>query len=375
MTKRRKTFSVLTVVGILLIGGVSMFLLTSFKAEAAKVESPKEVRTVRTIELTAESQDIAVVADGFLESSRVLEIQSPLAGKVVQTASDLKGGTEVAKDDILISLDNRRALVAYQSARTEMIRVSSQFLTAAGLGDADRAAWNTFIAELNNADAGSLPVPPMNSDRQKLLASTMGVVGAWHSLEAAALDLADHNVRAPFAGTITGQGLPVGSWVSPGQPLAVLMDTRNMELRLSVSSDKLRDIAPGDPVRVSRPGDSRPGRGEVVRIEPVLRAGSQTAMVHVSMESDGDWLPGTFVTAEIEGRRIESAIRVPRGALVDGRLPVYDEGKLALLPVTVLAQDASDVLLAPNLPDGTQMVTTVLQNPIPGLSLRLEEDS
>ncbi|MDT8299729.1 MAG: HlyD family efflux transporter periplasmic adaptor subunit, partial [Spirochaetaceae bacterium] len=232
-----------------------------------------------------------------------------------------------------------------------------------------------FIAALNEADAGNLPVPPMNGDRQKLLASTMGVVGAWHALESAALDLEDHNVRAPFTGTITGRGLSIGSWVSPGQPLATLMDTRNMELRLSVSSDKLRDIAPGDPVRVSRSGDSRPGLGEVVRIEPVLSAGSQTAMIHVAMESDGDWLPGTFVTAEIKGRRIDSAFRVPRGALVDGRLPVYDDGKLALLPVNILAQDASDVLLAPDFPNGTLMVTTVLQNPIPGLSLGTEEDS
>lgn len=142
MTKRRKTFSVLTVIGILLIGGISMFLLTSFKAEAAKVESPIEVRIVRTRELTGEPQDVAILADGFLESSRILEIQSPLAGKVVQTVSDLKGRTEVLKDDSLISLDNRRSLVAYQSARTEMIRVSSQFLTAAGLGDEDRASYS-----------------------------------------------------------------------------------------------------------------------------------------------------------------------------------------------------------------------------------------
>ena len=78
------------------------------------------------------------------------------------------------------------------------------------------------------------------------------------------------------------------------------------------------------------------------------------------------------MNATIEGRHIESAYRVPRGILVNDRLPVYVDGHLALLPVTVLARDTGDLLLAPDIPEGTEMVETVLQSPIEGLPISRE---
>jgi hypothetical protein len=78
------------------------------------------------------------------------------------------------------------------------------------------------------------------------------------------------------------------------------------------------------------------------------------------------------VNATIEGRSIDSAYRVPRGILVNDRLPAYIDGHLALLPVTVLARDTGDLLLAPDIPEGTEMVETVLQSPIEGLPISRE---
>ena len=45
MTKRRKAFTALSAIAVLLIGVAAMFLLTSFKAEAAKTEQIVEIRT------------------------------------------------------------------------------------------------------------------------------------------------------------------------------------------------------------------------------------------------------------------------------------------------------------------------------------------
>lgn len=375
MTQRRKALSVFSAVGVLLIGAAGMFLLTSFKAEAAMTEQPVEIRTVRTRILLPGPQTVFIESEGFLRAARRLEIHSSVAGRVSGTLSGLKGGISAEEGDVLVSLDDRKARLAFESARTEMIRSSSGFMTSAGLSDAERSAWKGFLIELEGGDIRHLPEPPLAGERLRLLAATMGVVGAWHSLEYAAFDLADHQILAPFSGTLSGEGLSEGAWVSPGTSLAVLVETGRLELQLSLPVDDMIHVTVGDPVGITRGEDTHTLRGEVVRIEPLLTAGSQTARVHVVLEASAGegWLPGTFVNASVAGRSIDSAYRVPRGILVGGRLPVFADGRLVLRPVTVLAHDGSDILLAADMPLGTELVVTVLQSPVEGLLLQREE--
>ncbi len=93
MTQRRKALSVLSVVGVLLIGAVAMFLLTSFKAEAAKTEQPAEIRTVRTRILSPGPQIVFIESEGFLKAARRLEVHSSVTGRVSGTLSGLLFGT------------------------------------------------------------------------------------------------------------------------------------------------------------------------------------------------------------------------------------------------------------------------------------------
>jgi hypothetical protein len=58
--------------------------------------------------------------------------------------------------------------------------------------------------------------------------------------------------------------------------------------------------------------------------------------------------------------------------LLNGRVPVYSEGRLELIQVRVLARDGGDVLLAPDFIGGIELVETIIQNPIEGLPLRRE---
>jgi membrane fusion protein (multidrug efflux system) len=372
MTKRRKAFTALTAIAVVLIGVAAMFLLTSFKAEAAKTEQIVEIRTVKTRVLIPGPQTVSIESDGFIKPARSLDIYSSLAGRVAESREGLKGGTRVAEGDVLLLLDDRRARLAFESARTDLVSSASRFITSAGLDDENRAAWSMFINVLSGADFGSLPELPSGNHRLELLAATMGVKDAQHSLESAALDLADHQMLAPFAGTISGEGVLEGAWVSPGVSLGTIIETGRMELPLSLPSGDLIQVESGDRVTISRPKSNDFLFGEVVRIEPLLSAGSQTTRVHVAFESPEGWIPGSFVNATIEGRRIESAYRVPRGILVNDRLPAYVDGHLALLPVKVLARDIGDLLLAPDIPEGTEMVETVLQSPIEGLPISRE---
>lgn len=65
----------------------------------------------------------------------------------------------------------------------------------------------------------------------------------------------------------------------------------------------------------------------------------------------------------------------PRGSLIRGRIPLYDSGRLLLLPAAVLARDALDSIVSVDLPPGAELVETIIQNPAAGMALAKEQDS
>ena len=348
----RKTISLISVIVVLAAGAGLMILLSSNKAEASLTEDEARIRTVRTETLAPGEQTVWLEADGFLRARRHLDLVLPVSGKVQFALEGLKGGVRVEEGDLLLALDDRRARLAFDAARTDLIQSVNQFLSVAGLSEEERPYWDRYLARLEKGSPESLPPLPESDPRISRLAATKGVTAGAYALEGAALDLADQTLSAPFRGVLTGDGVTEGSWVSPGVALAGLVEAQQLELSLSLPEEDLLHILPGNRALITRPEDDSSLDGRVERVEPLLNSGSQTAKIHISLTvPEGEnWMPGSFVSARIEGRRYESACRVPRELLLGDRLPVYEDGKLAFRPVDIWAFDGNDVIFAPVFP-------------------------
>ena len=373
----RKLFSILSVAAVLLCGGLIMVLLSSNKAEPSLAEETSEARSVRTGTLIPAEETVWIGADGFLKARRQLDLSVPVAGKAVYVKEGLKGGVPVEEGDLLLSLDDRRARLAFLGARADMIQATNQFLAVAGLDGGERLLWETYLGRLERSGAENLPSLPETGGRIEQLAVTKGVYGGSYALERAAMDLTDHFLKAPFTGVLTGDGVSEGAWVSPGVALSGLVESGALELTLSLTAEDILHVEPGDGVVITRPEDDSRLFGLIERIEPLLSAGSQTAQIHISLDvpSEERWLPGAFVSARIRGKRFDSACRIPREVLSGDRIPLYEEGKLVFRKVSLWAYDGSDVIIAPDFPPGTEYVATVLQNPMEGMLLEREGDS
>jgi membrane fusion protein (multidrug efflux system) len=368
---KKKTLSALSAVAVITVGAGIMLLLTSFKAEPALLEEPVTSRLVRTEPLESTTQTQWIEADGFLESPRKLSIHTPLAGKVNFAYEGLKGGTPVQKGDLLIQLDDRRARLAFESARADMIHLTTQFITLAGMDSASRSLWENYLTALSAAPAENLPSLPTGDTRQDQLAVTKGVTGAFFRLESASIDLLDHKITALFSGVLSGDGISEGAWVSPGAPLAELWEVNPLELALTVAVSDMNQIETGTEVLVTGP-DGQVILGQVVRKEPYLQTRSQSAKVYVSLEfPDGEeWPAGAFVEARLRGQEWEMAYQIPREALVNGKLPLYKEDRLVLEEITILGTVGNQVIFQSPLNKGAEYVTTVLQNPMEGMLLK-----
>ena len=377
MAQKKWLLSVLSIAGVLAVGTVVMLLLMSNKVVAEETAVVAQGRVVKTTMLEPSSQEVRIFADGFLQSIQKTTLRSPVSGQVKAVFGGLRDGLAVRKGDVLLSLDDRRSALAFETARLDMLKSASQFATTADIPSERRQIWRDFARKLSASESHNLPGLPHGDDREELLAATLGVRGSWNSLQGAALNLNEHQIRAPFDGVISGDGMSPGSWISAGTALGTLINAQTLELPLALSIRDLPSIKVGDTVFIRRGDDENQKMGVVARIEPILDSGTQMAQVYVQIpSSDGmNWRPGTYVQAEIRGRVFDWALRLPRTCLIGGRVPLLVDGTLHLAEVDVLAFDQRDVILAANLPVDSQLVVTLLQNPIEGMALTVGGDA
>lgn len=130
------------------------------------------------------------------------------------------------------------------------------------------------------------------------------------ALEQARLDLQYTTVVAPADGVITNLRLAVGQFVSRGQPGLSFIDSDNVWLTAYLRENQLRDVAPGNEVRVAF--DYQPGRVFGGRVESVgwgiTKGGEAPAGTLPQVQSEKGWLrdPQRFpvrisLTREVNG--------------------------------------------------------------------------
>lgn len=130
------------------------------------------------------------------------------------------------------------------------------------------------------------------------------------ALEQARLDLQYTTVIAPADGVITNLRLSVGQFVSRGQPGLSFIDSDNVWLTAYLRENQLRDVLPGNEVRVAF--DFQPGRVFSGRVESVgwgiTKGGEAPAGTLPQVQSDTGWVrdPQRFpvrisLTREVNG--------------------------------------------------------------------------
>ena len=112
------------------------------------------------------------------------------------------------------------------------------------------------------------------------------------ALEQARLDLQYTTVVAPADGVITNLRLSVGQFVSRGQPGLSFIDADNVWLTAYLRENQLRDVAPGNEVRVAF--DYQPGRVFSGRVESVgwgiTKGGEAPAGTLPQVQSQQGWV-------------------------------------------------------------------------------------
>ena len=266
--------------------------------------SPPRIEVVR-VERRPSAELIEL--SSALEAIRSTWVAAEIAGSILEVPAAEHGPIE--KDGVLVRLDPAFPEAALIRAQASHALAKSELARQQRLGSRSVAS----EADLDRALA---------EERRSYAALLEAETRLAHSV-----------IRAPFDGLVNSLDLDPGAYVSPGTPIAQVLDTANLELTLLVSDRQVAAIEIGDVARVRiDPLGNRVVEGRVVRKGRAPQDDTQRYPVVVALPNpDGAMLPGMLAHAVLEVGRAP-AIRLPEGALVrefelDYVFVVDDEGR------------------------------------------------
>jgi len=386
MSPRKKRFIQFGISAVLIaIGVVGFLVLTASKPEMKKRKPPAPVPMVRTIKTNSGPQTVYIRGEGTVQPLREINLVPEVGGKVVRVSPALVNGGVFSKGNTLLQIDPVDYELAVTLAKAKVKDAESRLELAEEEALAAVEEWRLLYPDSSSKDSK----PPALVAKQPQLAAAQARLEADKAdLRKALLKLERTSLKAPFDGRVGEEKVDVGQYVSPGQTLGTLYSTEAAEIAVPLEGGDLFwfDVpaftstdGSGAPavVRASLAGRELSWPGKVVRTEG--RLDERTRMIHVVVQVDKPYARkpplvfGLFVTVEIEGREIEKAAIIPRGALHQGNVVwVLDqESRLRFRTVEVARIQGDDVVVTKGLEDGETVVTTPLKAVTDGMTVRM----
>jgi len=240
----------------------------------------------RTAQLDAE-----IHAVGTAQARASVLLTSEVDARLVKVY--VQEGDQVTRGQKLVALDDR-------VARAQLTRAEAQLKDA-------QAAWER-AQQLQNAELLS----PAEADTLEA-----NLLAARADRDAAAANVADHAITAPFSGVIGLRRVNVGSYVKAGDVLSTLDDLDNLEVLFAVPEQHLGQLQAGQAVAVrSRSYPERVFNGEVARIDTRVDSVNRTVSLKAALDNRERLLrPGQFLDVALQtGSR--DAVMVPEQAIL-----------------------------------------------------------
>ncbi len=229
--------------------------------------------------------------------------------------------------------------------------------------------------------------------RPQLEVKNAALKNAQVRLAQAELNLARTQTVAPFNAIVLSRSANLGTQVSPTTPLAHLSGTDEFWVKLSMPVEKLRwikipdhDSTEGSAVKIilrDKGLQQTVRMGKVLSLAPDLEERGRLAILYVTVKDPLCRLPenrekpkvliGSFVTAEIQGIQIKSAIAIKRDYVheMDSIWLMDSDDRLSIRKIDIAAKNSDYVFITDGLTGDERIITSSLSTPVPGTPLRL----
>jgi len=294
----------------------------------------QEGRLSRTVTVTGTlAADIEVVV-GFKVAGRIMELPVDLGSSVregqplarldptdyqlrVQQAEaalrQVRAGLGLSIDSLDDKVDpEQTALVREASAVLQEARQNRDRMEHLWMQEyIARAEFDSSVAKLLVAEGRYQAAVEEIRNRMELLAERRS------SLELAKQQLSDTTLLSPINGAVRERKASLGEYLAAGAPLAGLVKTHPLRLRVAVPERDASFVRVGQVVNVRIEGDPTEHKGRVVRLSPAIQEANRTLAVEAEVANPGGRLrPGSFARADIVVEADMPVVLVPASSIV-----------------------------------------------------------
>jgi len=289
---------------------------------------------------------------------------------IVKVDTRFFNGDFFTQDTVLIEIDSRDYHTALLSAKSRLAQAQRSLSEEKGRSRQARREWQ----DLGNKDANELFLrSPQLREAQSAQEHAQAEV------EIAELNIQRTKIRVPFDGRIKQTYVNVGQFVTQGTQLAQVYDTAIAEVRLPLSDRQLAlldlpmlgtalDSKPAVTLSAIVGGKAHQWQGIITRTEASVDVNSRMyyAIVEVvkpfevssKNNHSAPLIPGLFVSAKIDGKKLNDVIVLPNNAIVK-RTNIYtlnDKNEIESQPVTVLSKNAERVWIQSTIAENTAIL-------------------
>lgn len=425
--------------GILAVAIVVAVVLIMMRGEPPQRPADDLAPLVETAAVSLRSGVLEVSATGTVTPMAEIQLTPQVSGKVVWVNPSLVSGGRVQAGELLLRIDPDDFLIRVRQSRADvaqqevLVMETEQEMALARIEyeafrerearrggsafpsvDDDDYAARILPPDRAAADSGAGVVAPGANPlvfrEPQLAAARAALERAEAGLDDARLALERTEVRAPFPALVRSETVDLGSYVTPGQSLAQLVAAEGVEVVAPITRAEaalipdLWDTTPESPmgatVYVDYGGYVYGWDGQVHRAEAVLDPETRTinVVIRVPGPLSGGYLVGNteggldagelrptarpplligdFVTASIDGARLDRYVVFPSRALRRGdSVWVVRDGRLHRVPVRVLRREDGEVAaIAAEIGPGDRVVVDELPVATEGMEVRIESE-
>jgi HlyD family secretion protein len=383
---KRRTKIIITVVALILIGGITTASIRSKSKEGTPVTFGK----VERLDLTSK-----VSANGQIDAQRKVDLSANVMGQIVNLA--VREGDVVKKGDFLLQIDQKQLAASAQGAEASMRALFSDRDGArANLAEAERI----YQRARNNFEQKIIPAAELDRARTELDGARANVTAIDQRIQqarsnvAAARDtLSKTTMVAPMGGIITalpveeGEVAVIGTMNNAGTKLLTIADMSVVEAVMEVDETDVPNVKVGQRATVtidaypnktfeglvtevgSSPMTSNsPGAGgEAVNFEVKIQLTNPPAGVRPGFSASADIITGTRNKAlsiplqALVVREKPAADKAPKTQVAKAQeeegVYVHNDGKVSFVGVSTGLTGDTNIEITKGLTEGQEIVT------------------
>ena len=368
--------------------GVTWYLVRT-PPQIARVKVDPPALLVEVAVAKREPITFFVKSQGTVSPRTRTSLKTEVSGQIIEVSDSFVTGGFFASGDMLARIDPRNYQTSVKRATASVTKAWNQVQLQSALANSELEQWEQLQVRKQNGSSNlnwSLRKP-----QSRLLAESQADLAlARAELEKANGDLERTVIRAPYDGMISQKRADVGQYLNAGADLAETFAVDFAEVRLPVTQADLKYLQlprsnGGKPIPViletELGGRLHKWNANVVRTEGIFDTQSRVLYLVAQIADPYDMSAsgqeilriGTFVSAKVQGIDAGELFVIPRYSIQRGEILWVVDENMKMFPrkLSIVRSDDQFSYVDGGLEDGEQYCLTPIDQPLPGMRVRL----